>query len=59
MSEKFLALVWLTEERRVAGMVSLHAHYAIVKYIEDGVEYEVMITTDDFEYLEGFHNDTD
>ena len=50
-------IVWLTEERTFAHLVSLGAHFAVVRYTRDGHDYEVLVSHDEFEYREG--NDVD
>lgn len=45
-------IVWLTEERTYAILVRLGAWYSTVKYTRGGVDYEVVVSNDEFEYWE-------
>lgn len=42
-------VVWLKEQRRFGILVQWNAHYSIVSYREDGVDYEVEIENDDYD----------
>lgn len=43
-------IVWLTEERTFAVLVNLGAYVSTVRYTHGGIDYEVIIDNDDFEY---------
>lgn len=43
-------LVFLSEERTSAILVSLGAHVSMVKYTRGGIEYEVQIPNDEIEF---------
>lgn len=44
-------VVWLTEERTLAVLVTLGAYMSKVKYTRAGVDYEIFIDNDEFEYF--------
>lgn len=46
-------IVWLTEERTFAQLINLGAHYSIVRYTHGHIDYEVLISNDEFKYVEG------
>lgn len=52
-------IVWLTEERTYAYLMSLGAYFSLVKYTRGGIEYEVFVDNDEFEYREGINSDED
>lgn len=53
-------IVWMIEERTYALLVHLGAHFALVRYTRGGIDYEVLVDKDDFEYInEGDNSDED
>lgn len=50
--------VWLHEERMFAELVFLGAYYSQVRYTREGIDYEVLVSNDEFDYVEG-DNDGD
>lgn len=46
-------IVWLVDERTYAQLVSLGAYFSKVKYTREGIDYEVLVSNDEFEYIEG------
>lgn len=50
-------LLWLTEERCFAEMVTNGAHCSIVKYTREGIDYEVIVDNDEFTYFGGDASD--
>lgn len=44
--------VWLTDERTYAELVSLGAYVSRVRYTRGGIDFEVLIDNDEFEYKE-------
>lgn len=42
-------VVWLTEERTFARLMSMGAFFSMVKYTRMGVDYEVLIENDEIE----------
>lgn len=51
--------VWLTEERTYAELVSLGASFSRVRYTRGGIDYEVLVENDEFEYREADDIDGD
>lgn len=45
-------IVWLKEERRPAILVSRGAFFSVIRYITNGIEYEVDVENDDYEFWE-------
>lgn len=59
-SQSSLEVVWLTEERTYAYLIQSWAYYALVRYTREGIDYEVFVDADDFEYInEGDDSDED
>lgn len=54
-----IEIVWLTEERCFAQLLNLGAYMSTVRYTRGGIEYEVLIDNDEFEFYEGNDNDED
>jgi hypothetical protein len=56
-------IVWLFEQRRYALLVSRHAYYSVVKYVEHGLDIEIEVMNDDYEFWDeratGIEYDTD
>lgn len=44
-------------DRTLAELVSLNAHYATVKYTRDGIDYEVQLTDDEYEFYDDTEQD--
>lgn len=53
--------VWLLDERVYAQLISLGAYASHIKYTKDGIDYNVTISNEDFEYFGeyGIDYDTD
>lgn len=51
--------VWLEEERMFAEMVFLGAHFSKVRYSREGIDYEVLVSNDEFKYVEGDYDGDD
>lgn len=47
-------IVWLLEERTYAVLVSLGAYYSVVKFTRGGIDYELQVANDEYEYLEEY-----
>lgn len=45
-------IVWLTEERTFAKLIRHGAHYSVVEYVRNGMEYEEVIENDEFKFVE-------
>jgi hypothetical protein len=45
-----MELVWLTEERTLAKLISLGAYFSTVRYTRGGIDYEVQIPNDEIEF---------
>lgn len=45
-------IVWLYEERIFAVLVNRGAFFSTVKYTRAGIDYEVQISNDDYEFYE-------
>lgn len=45
-------IVWLTEERCFARLLQMNAYYSTVKYTRDGIDYEVQVANDEFDFRE-------
>lgn len=43
--------VWLSEDGVYAEVISLGAYASVVRYVLGGVEYEVVVSNDEFEYF--------
>jgi hypothetical protein len=52
-----MELVFLTDERIVAQLIELGAYASRVRYTRMGIEYEVVVTNDEFEYIEREEDD--
>lgn len=52
-------IVWLTDERCFAVLVKLGAHFSTVRYNKEGIDYEVIVFNDEFDYYKGDDNDED
>lgn len=50
-------IVWLVEERTFARLVQLGAFFSVVEYTREGIDYEVVVTNDEFDYWEGEQGD--
>jgi hypothetical protein len=50
-------IVWLTEERIFAVLVNLGAYFSQVKYTRGGIDYEVQVSNDEFEFLDEYTTD--
>lgn len=50
-------IVWLTEERTFGELITLGAYYSLVRYTRGGIDYDVLISNDEF-YM-GEANDVD
>ena len=51
--------VWMTDEQVYAEVVSLGAHVSVVKFTQAGVEYQVVVNNDEFEYFGEQDDDED
>jgi len=51
--------VWLTDERTFAELVRLGAHFSTVRYTREGIDYEVIVSNDEFDYWEDDASDYD
>lgn len=51
--------VWLTDERTFAELIRLGAYFSTVRYTRGGIDYEVLIDNDEFEYKEASDVDRD
>jgi hypothetical protein len=49
---KMIEFVWLTELRTPGILVSMGAFYSIIKYTREGIDYEVEISNDEWEFYE-------
>lgn len=49
MSGRRNEIVWLTEERTYGELLSLGAHYSMVRYTRGGIDYEVLVSNDEFD----------
>lgn len=47
-------IVWLFEERMYGVLVTLGAFYSTVRYTREGIDYEVQIANDEFEFWESY-----
>lgn len=45
-------IVWLKEERTFGILLAMGAYYSTVKYTREGVDYEVVISNDEWESYE-------
>lgn len=52
-------IVWLEEERTYAELLSLGAFFSTVRYTREGIDYEVLVSNDEFDYIEGEGADGD
>lgn len=50
-------IVWLTEERTFGILLSLGASFSWIKYSRDGIDYEILVENDEFEYREAGPDD--
>lgn len=48
-------IVWLIEERTFGEIVNLGAFFSTIRYAHGGIDYEVLMDNNDFEY----HGDED
>jgi hypothetical protein len=44
--------IWLTYERCYGILISMGAHFSLVKYKIGGIEYEVMISNDEYQLID-------
>lgn len=52
-------VVWLTDERTFAWLINVGAYYSLVKYTQEGIDYEVLVDNDEYEYIEREGTDRD
>lgn len=45
-------IVWLTEYRTYAYLIARNAFDSLVRFNQDGEEYEVFVLNDDYEFFE-------
>lgn len=45
-------IVWLLQDRHFAFLIQRDAFYSLVKYTRGGIEYEVVVKNDDYEFWE-------
>lgn len=45
-------IVWLHEQRTFGVLVSMGAYYSVVKYTREGIDYEIDVANDDWEFYE-------
>lgn len=51
---KEIEIVWLLEERTYAVLVNLGAYYSTVRFTRGGIDYDIQVANDEFEYLEDY-----
>ena len=44
-------IVWLLEERTFAVLVNRGAWFSMVKYTRGGIDYEVQVSNDEYEFI--------
>lgn len=47
-------IVWLTEDRHFALLIQRDAFYSLVAYTREGINYEVVVKNDDYEFWEEY-----
>lgn len=52
-------LIWLFEERCFGYVVELGSYYSKVAYSRDGIDYEVLMENNEFEFMEDRYFDHD
>jgi hypothetical protein len=52
-------IVWLHEERTFAELINLGAFYSTVRFTRGGIDWEIQVGNDEFEYYEGNDDDDD
>ena len=52
-------IVWLTEERTHGYLINLGAYFSLIRYTKKGIDYEVFVDNNDFEYIDGENSDKD
>jgi len=50
-------IVFLTEERHLAELITPGAYASRVKFTQAGIKYDIWIPNDEFEYIEGESSD--
>lgn len=45
-------VVWLIEENTLAVIINRGAHYSLVRYTREGIDYEVLVASDEFNDVE-------
>ena len=45
-------IIWLTEERTFAVLISMGAYYSKVRYTREGFDYETYVSNDEFIFWE-------
>ena len=46
------SLIWIIDERIYGELVTMGAYYSTVRYVRDGLEYEVDLENDEFILVE-------
>ena len=46
-------VIWLIEERTFGTLLNLGAYYSMVRYTKKGIDYEVLLSNDEFDYVDG------
>ena len=52
-------LVWLEDERVYAELIHLGAFFSKVRYTVEGIDYEVLVSNDEVEYIYNEGEDAD
>lgn len=48
-------LVWLHDERTFASVLRRDAYTSMVRYVREGITFEVMVDNDDYDYITEFN----
>jgi len=52
-------VIWLTEERVHGLLLNMGAHYSTVKYTKNGMEYQVLIENNEFNFIDEQDDDNE
>lgn len=52
-------IIWLIEDRTIGVLIQLGAHVSLVRYAKDGIDYEVYLENDEFEFIDEGDDDQD
>lgn len=47
-----LDLVWVIEEEVIGEAVSLGPYHAVVRFVKNGIEYEIMLQREEFMFMD-------